>query len=275
MPPTTDAVTVPATPSGGATMPVLFFGHGSPTIVRENNAVTQQWRTFAESAPRPSAILAISAHWVTPQTRVTAMARPQTIHDFGRGLGADLFEHHYPAPGSPELADRIRTLLEPDLGAELDEQWGLDHGTWSVLLKAFPAADIPVVQLSIAGDLPSERHIAIGDRLRTLRRAGVLIAATGNIVHNLSVMDWDESAPAYDWATSFNETIKTAIASRDAGILANPYALGSAAALSLPTAEHYIPLLYAFGASTADDRITFAPDFVQYRSLSMTSIRWD
>ena len=273
MPSMPDAGIVPAAPRATA-MPVMFYGHGSPTIVREDNAVTRQWRDFAEKAPKPSAILAISAHWVTPQTRVTAMAQPRTIHDFGRGLGIDLFEHRYPAPGSPQLADRIRTLLAPDIGIELDEQWGLDHGTWSVLLKAFPAADIPVVQLSLAGNTPSERHIAIGARLRTLRREGVLIAATGNIVHNLSLMNWDESAAAYDWATTFNEAIKAAVAKRDARILADPYSLGSAAALSLPTAEHYVPLLYAYGASAADDRITFAPDFVQYRSLSMTSIRW-
>lgn len=273
MPPMPDAETAPAAPRG-TTMPVMFYGHGSPTIVRETNAVTRQWRDFAESAPRPSAILAVSAHWVTPQTRVTAMAQPRTIHDFGRGLGVDLFEHRYPAPGSPALADRVRTLLAPDIDTELDEQWGLDHGTWSVLLKAFPAADIPVVQLSIAGDTPSERHIAIGARLQTLRHEGVLIVATGNIVHNLSLMDWDEAAPSYDWATAFNETIKAAVANRDGPVLADPYALGTVAALSLPTAEHYMPLLYAYGASTADDRITFAPDFVQYRSLSMTSIRW-
>ena len=264
----------PAVPCG-TPMPVMFYGHGSPTVVREDNAVTRQWRDFAESAPKPSAILAVSAHWVTPQTRVTAMAQPRTIHDFGRGLGADLFEHRYPAPGSPELADRIRMLLAPDVGTEMDGQWGLDHGTWSVLLKAFPAADVPVVQLSLAGNTPSERHIAIGARLRTLRREGVLIAATGNIVHNLSAMDWDETARPYDWATTFNETIKAAVTSRDTAVLVNPYTLGVAATLSLPTAEHYVPLLYAYGASTADDRITFAPDFVQYRSLSMTSIRWN
>lgn len=142
-----------------------------------------------------------------------------------------------------------------------------------MLLNAFPAADFPVVQLSIADDTPSERHIAIGARLGTLRREGVLIAATGNIVHNLSLMKWDEDALPYDWATpSTND--QAAISSRDAQILADPYTLGRVAALSLPTAEHYVPLLYAYGASAADDRITFAPDFVQYRSLSMTSIRW-
>jgi len=255
-------------------MPVLFFGHGSPTNVREDNAVTRQWRALAESAPRPSAILAISAHWVTSDTRATAMASPRTIHDFSHRLGADLLQRFYPAPGAPGLVDRIASLLVPDIALVKDTQWGLDHGSWAVLSKAFPEADIPVVQLSLAGDMPSSLHIAIGERLRSLRHEGVLIAASGNIVHNLGVMEWDETAAPYDWATTFNEAIKAAVVRRDGETLADPWRLGVPARLSMPTAEHYVPLLYAYGATSVDDNVSFAPDFVQYRSLSMTSIRW-
>lgn len=258
----------------GTSMPVLFFGHGSPTNVREDNAVTRQWRALAESAPRPSAILAISAHWVTPDTRATAMACPRTIHDFSPRLGADLLQRFYPAPGAPGLVDRIASLLAPDIALVKDTQWGLDHGSWAVLSKAFPEADIPVVQLSLAGDMPSPLHIEIGERLRPLRHEGVLIAASGNIVHNLGVMEWDETAEPFDWAETFNEAIKAAIISRDVDTLADPWRLGAPARLSMPTAEHYVPLLYAYGATSGDDDILFAPDFVQYRSLSMTSICW-
>lgn len=255
-------------------MPVVFFGHGSPTIIRENNEVTRTWRRIAQNMPRPKAILVISAHWMTRGTAVTAMERPQTIHDFGRSLGADLFDYQYPAPGSPELAERVAALLEPITRVTLDHSWGLDHGTWSVLLKAFPDADIPVVQLSMDGRREPEWHVAVGRQLRPLRDEGILIAATGNVVHNLGVLQWNDSAKPYDWATQFNEYVKDSVRRGDVEALADPSPQGQAAAMSIPTPDHYLPLLYALGARDEADEPRFDPDFVQYKSLSMTSITW-
>ena len=255
-------------------MPVVFYGHGSPTIVRETNDVTRVWHNIAQSMPKPRGILVVSAHWVTSGTCVTAMTSPTTIHDFGRGLGADLFNYRYDAPGAPWLAERVQSLLAPKVAVQGDHRWGLDHGTWSVLLKAFPDADVPVVQLSLDQGLSPAGHLQIGKMLAPLREEGILIIGSGNIVHNLGVMEWADNAKPYDWATSFNEVIKRAIVSRDSGKLSNPMSEGVSAANSLPTSEHYLPLLYAFGASSEADNVEFAPDFIQYRSLSMTSVTW-
>ncbi len=257
-----------------ARMPVVFFAHGSPTIIREDNAITQKWRAIAESMPTPRAILCISAHWETNGTAVTAMAQPRTIHDFGRGLGADLFEYQYPAPGSPELAQQVADLLAPETPVKLDHGWGFDHGSWSVMLKAFPDADIPVVQLSLDRTLTAQEHLAVGRQLRPLRDDNVLIAASGNVVHNLPAMQWSDSAKPYDWATGFNEYIKDCVKRRDDKGITDLRSQGDAARLSIPSDEHYLPLLYAAGAADDQDNVEFGPDFVQYKSLSMTSMTW-
>lgn len=255
-------------------MPVVFYGHGSPTIVRETNDATRTWHDIAQSMVKPRGILAVSAHWVTAGTRVTAMKSPTTIHDFGRGLGADLFNYRYDAPGAPWLAERVQSLLAPKVAVKGDHRWGLDHGTWSVLLKAFPDADVPVVQLSLDQGLSPAGHLEVGKLLAPLRKEGILIIGSGNIVHNLRVMEWSDNAKPYAWATSFNEAIKNAILSRDSAKLCNPMSEGVSAANSLPTDEHYLPLLYAFGAASEADDVEFAPDFIQYKSLSMTSVTW-
>lgn len=255
-------------------MPVVFFGHGSPTIIRETNATTHAWRHIAQSMPTPRAILVVSAHWITDGTAVTAMESPKTIHDFGRGLGSDLFSYRYNAPGAPWLATRVEELLQPEVSVRRDYQWGLDHGTWSVLLKAFPDADVPVVQLSLDGRQSPMGHMNIGASLQPLRNEGVLIVGSGNIVHNLQLMDWSEVAQPYEWATSFNDAIKKAVISRDRDMILNPLSEGDSAVKSLPSSEHYLPLLYAFGAAGDNDNVQFSPDFIQYKSLSMTTITW-
>lgn len=255
-------------------MPVIFLGHGSPTNALEDNDCTRAWHRIARSAGTPRAILSVSAHWYTRGTGVTAMARPRTIHDFGRSLPAALFDLQYPAPGDPALAKRIHQLLAP-LPVFMDESWGLDHGTWSVLLKAWPAADVPVVQLSIDATQPGAWHHEIGRRLRVLRDEGVLIMGTGNVVHNLGVMQWSAQADPYDWATRFNQYVIDAIVDDAPERLFEPSTLGHDAALSIPSPDHYLPLLYALGARHAGDRVTIDPQHIVFKSLSMMSFMLD
>src|SRR5882762_9626213 len=197
-------------------MPVVFFGHGSPMNTLERNKYTESWRALGESIPRPKAILCVSAHWYTEGTAVTAMREPKTIHDF-YGFPQALFDVRYPAPGDPQLASRVRELLEP-VEVRLDESWGLDHGTWSVLKHAYPGAEIPVVQLSIDGTQPPQFHYEVGKRLAPLRDEGVLVAGSGNVVHNLRLMKRAGGAP-FDWAVRFNERIREALASRNHRVL--------------------------------------------------------
>lgn len=251
-------------------MPVVFFGHGSPTNALEDNAATRGWQKIAASIPRPRAILCISAHWCTRGSQVTAMSSPQTIHDFGRSLPAPLFECQYPAPGSPELAQRTAEVIAPS-NAILDESWGLDHGTWSVLCKAWPDADVPVVQLSLDVAQSDRGHYDIGQRLIPLRNEGILIAGSGNIVHNLGVMEWNEQAEPYDWAIRFNDYIKECIETGDIERLLAYPDFGEEARLAVPSPDHFWPLLYFLGALDADP-IQFTTDFIQYKSLSMTSL---
>lgn len=252
-------------------VPVVFFGHGSPTNVLEDNEATRSWQRIAADVGDVRAILCISAHWYTRGTAVTAMATPRTIHDFGRSLPAALFDCQYPAPGSPQLAERLQALLAP-VEVAADHQWGLDHGTWSVLSRAWPAADVPVVQLSIDATRPDRWHYELGQSLKPLRDEGVLVCGSGNIVHNLGVMEWNEQAEPYDWATEFNEFIKDCIASGDIDRLLTYPELGRAAQLAIPSPDHFLPLLYVLGARQPSDEVSFAADFVQYKSLSMTSI---
>lgn len=259
------------TGAGGATMPAVFFGHGSPMNAIERNASTASWERIGRAiAPRPQAILCISAHWCTRGTGVTAMARPRTIHDFG-AFPRELFAVQYPAPGSPALAARVRELLAP-LAVVPDQQWGLDHGTWSVLVKAYPEADIPVVQLSMDVALPPARHYEIGRRLAPLREEGVLIAGSGNVVHNLGRMNWDPATPPYPWAQRFHDYVRTAIAEDTPQRVVDYLSQGEDAALAVPSPDHYWPLLYVLGARRPADRVRFEVDAVEHGSLSMLSV---
>jgi 4,5-DOPA dioxygenase extradiol len=250
-------------------LPVIFFGHGSPMNTLASNRYTEAWRKLGASVPTPKAILAISAHWVTRGTAVTAMAKPRTIHDFG-GFPQALYDIQYPAPGDPALAARVRELLAP-LEVHLDQAWGLDHGTWSVLVHAFPDAGIPVVQLSIDGTKPARFHYDLGKQLAPLRDEGVLIVGSGNVVHNLMLMRRGDGAAAYDWSKRFNEQVRAALASGEHQVLIDFEHLGEDARLSVPTPEHYLPLLYVAALQAADESIDFAVDGYEAGSLGMLS----
>jgi 4,5-DOPA dioxygenase extradiol len=254
-------------------LPVIFFGHGSPMIALESNETTRTWRAMGAAAGKPKAILCVSAHWLTRGVAVTAMAKPRTIHDFGASFPQALFDQQYPAPGSPELAARVREILAPIPVALDDSGWGLDHGTWSVLGKAFPDADVPVVQLSMDAGKPPSWHFEIGQRLALLRDEGVLIVGTGNIVHNLPAMNWgDRLCAPYDWSRRFNDYIKTAIVEDAPQRAVDFESQGQDAKRSVPTPDHYWPLLYVLGARLPGDVPTFAPDHIEHGSLSMTSV---
>ena len=249
-------------------MPVVFFGHGSPMNTLDHNAYTEAWRKIGESIPAPEAVLCVSAHWYTEGTAVTAMSRPRTIHDF-YGFPQALFDVQYAAPGKPELARRVRELLAP-VGVALDDSWGLDHGTWSVLKHAYPNADVPVVQLSIDGTRPPQFHYELARRLAPLRDEGILVAGSGNVVHNLRMMR--PGAQAFDWAIRFNETIRKALSGRDHATLVDFAKLGADARLSVPTPEHYLPLLYIAGLQGDDESMTFPVDGYDLGSVSMLTV---
>jgi 4,5-DOPA dioxygenase extradiol len=251
-------------------MPAVFLGHGSPMNTLERNRYTEAWRRLGESLPRPKAILAVSAHWVTRGTAVTAMERPRTIHDFG-GFPKELYEVQYPAPGDPRLAARVRELLAP-VAVHADSSWGLDHGTWSVLAHVFPAADVPVVQLSLDATQPPAFHYQIARRLAPLRGEGVLVVGSGNVVHNLGLMQWDEGALPYDWAARFDEKVRGYLAAREHGSLVAFEMIGDDARLSVPTPEHYLPLLYIVALQRDDDRVSIFNDETVMGSISMTSV---
>ena len=250
-----------------ARMPVIFFGHGSPMNTLARNRYTEAWRKLGATTPRPKAILAISAHWVTRGTEVTAMARPRTIHDFG-GFPQALFEVQYLAPGDSGLATRVRGLLAP-MPVHLDQSWGLDHGTWSVLVHAFPDAGIPVVQLSMDGTKPARFHYELGKRLAPLREEGVLIVGSGNVVHNLMLMQRGEGIPAFDWAKRFNEKVRAALASGNHQALIEFERMGEDARLSVPTPEHYLPLLYIAALQAEGETMAFAVDGYEAGSIGM------
>ena len=247
-------------------MPAIFFGHGSPMNTLERNRYTDTWRKIGESTPKPKAILSISAHWYTQGTGVTAVDRPKTIHDF-YGFPQALFDVQYPAPGNPGLAARVREMLRP-VEVSLDLSWGLDHGTWSVLKHAYPDADVPVVQLSIDGTRPPRFHYDIGKRLAPLRNDRVLVIGSGNVVHNLSAMRRG-GGPAFDWAVRFNEKVRNALSSRDHQMLIEFEQAGEDARLSVPTPEHYLPLLYIAALQNDDEEMSFAVDGYELGSLSM------
>ncbi|MEM8934831.1 MAG: 4,5-DOPA dioxygenase extradiol [Pseudomonadota bacterium] len=250
-------------------MPVLFIGHGSPTTILTDNDATRGWARIGASLPRPKSILVISAHWYTRGTAVTAMAAPRTIHDFGP-LAPELFEMAYPAPGDPQLAARVQTLLEPTR-VTLDDSWGFDHGCWTVLKKAFPEADIPVVQLSLDHALSGQEHYALSQKLRPLRDEHVLIIASGNIVHNMSTLIWRDDAPTYPWGEKFRDHLVGHIRDRNFDPVIDYQQGGQDALHSVPAPDHYFPLMYALGASSDDDTISVENDFFQLGSIGMTS----
>jgi 4,5-DOPA dioxygenase extradiol len=253
-------------------MPVLFIGHGNPMNALQDNAWTRAWKTIGKRIERPRAVLAVSAHWYVRGTRVTAEEHPKTIHDFG-GFPAELSRVEYPAPGDSALAARLQNLLLPtQVTAATD--WGLDHGTWSVLAHVFPSADVPVMQLSIDRTQPPAFHYALGKRLMALREEGVLILGSGNLVHNLEAYAWgDHRAAPYDWAVSFEEQVKQLVVSRNHQPLLDYGTLGTDALLSVPTAEHYLPLLYVLGLQREKDAVAFPVSGVDGGSISMLAIR--
>jgi len=255
-----------------ARMPVVFFGHGNPMNALLDNAWTQCWAAIGAGMPRPKGILSISAHWYTRGTAVTAMRAPPTIHDFG-GFPRALFECQYAAPGDPALAQRVSEVLSP-LDVVLDDAWGLDHGTWTVLRHAFPAADIPVVQLAIDETRPARFDYEVGQRLRTLRDEGILVMGSGNIVHNLHAYAWGRHAvEPYDWALEFERKARALIAAGNHEPLIDYPSLGKEAMLSVPTPEHYLPLLYVLGASEKGEPVAFPVEGIDGGSVSMLCVK--
>lgn len=261
-------------PSQGKPMPVLFVGHGSPMNGIEDNAFSQTWQSLGREIPRPEAVLVVSAHWLTRGTFVTAMEKPRTIHDFG-GFPKELFDVQYPAPGSPAIAETTRTTIQKT-AVGLDHEWGLDHGTWTVVRHMFPDADIPVLQLSIDYHQSPQWHYELGRELAALRRKGVLIIGSGNMVHNLRMVAWDQLGTdgyGYDWALELNETFKAHISTGKHQSLIQYESLGQAAKLAIPTPDHYYPLLYTLGLQEPKEDVQFFNDKAVGGSLTMTGVR--
>ena len=253
-------------------MPAIFFGHGNPMNAVLSNYYTKSWEAIGRSITRPKAILSISAHWYLPGTAVTAMTAPRTIHDFG-GFPRELYEVRYPAPGNPELARRVLDLLAP-LTVETDQEWGLDHGTWSVLCHVFPKADIPVVQLSIDETRAPEFHYRVGKQLAPLRDEGVLIIGSGNIVHNLHTYAWGRhEVEPFDWAVRFERLARQLLLAGDDAPLVGYESLGRDALLSAPTPEHYLPLLYVIALRRAGEEVTFPVEGFDGGSISMLTVQ--
>ena len=254
-------------------MPAVFFGHGNPMNALLENEYTRSWARIGEQLPRPKAVLCVSAHWYFPATAVTASVKPRTIHDFG-GFPQELYQVEYPASGSHELASRVRDLLAPTT-VELDERWGFDHGTWSVLCHVFPHADVPVVQLSIDETKPPEYHYEIGKRLSPLRDEGVFIVGSGNIVHNLHTYAWGrQPVEPFDWAIRFEKQARDLLLSGDHAPLVAYETLGREAMLSVPTPEHYLPLLYVLGVSQKGEQVSFPVEGVDGGSVSMLAVQF-
>jgi 4,5-DOPA dioxygenase extradiol len=257
------------------TMPVLFIGHGSPMNAIEENTFTKQWRAVATTITKPKAILCISAHWETKGTFVTAMEHPKTIHDFG-GFPKVLFDTQYPAPGSTWLADETKKMITA-APVGLDESWGLDHGAWSVLKQLYPAADVPVIQLSLDYSKDAQFHFDLAKQLNGLRKKGVLIVGSGNMVHNFQYADFsamNDNTKALDWAIEANTNFKTLIAANNVQPLID-YKKNRAFQLSAPTPEHYLPMLYAMALRQKNETVSFFNDEIIGSSFSMTSFKID
>jgi len=254
--------------------PVFFIGHGSPMNGIEQNIFSKKWQEIGKTIDLPCAVLVVSAHWLTTGTLVTAMSEPKTIHDFG-GFPKELFDVQYPAPGSPFLAEETAKLIT-STNVGLDHDWGLDHGTWSIVRHMFPDANVPVLQLSIDYNKPAAYHYNLAKELYDLRKRGVLVIGSGNMIHNLRMIDWNNMAEpgfGFDWAKSLNETFKNKILSKDHKDLIEYDRLGEAARLAIPTPDHYYPMLYALALMNNKDDVSIFNDEYVGGSLSMTSFR--
>ncbi|SFQ50423.1 4,5-DOPA-extradiol-dioxygenase [Flavobacterium akiainvivens] len=256
-------------------LPVLFIGHGSPMNGIEDNEFSQTWKAMGQQITKPKAVLVVSAHWLTRGTHITAMEAPRTIHDFG-GFPQALFDVQYPAPGNPELAKEAKSLItSTNVGLD-DHEWGLDHGTWTVVRHMYPDADIPVLQLSIDYGREPQYHYDLAKQLAALRKKGVLIIGSGNMVHNLRMVDWQRlSEPnyGYDWAVEMNSIFKEKIGNHNHNDLINYQKLHKAATLAIPTPDHYYPLLYTLGLQDEEDSISFFNDKLVGGSLNMTGVK--
>ncbi|MCV9934356.1 4,5-DOPA dioxygenase extradiol [Flavobacterium sp. LS1R47] len=269
-----DLHTISQTFSNTDKMPVLFLGHGSPMNAIEENEFVAGFRNLAKTLPQPNAILCISAHWYTKGTKVTAMEIPKTIHDFG-GFPQALFDVQYPAKGSPELAVETKRILSP-VEIELDETWGLDHGAWSVIKHLYPEANVPVIQLSIDYTKSGQYHFELAQKLQSLRHKGVLIIGSGNIVHNLRLVDfhnYDRDNYGYDWAIEARQTINDYLQDGNFQPLINYEKMDKAIQLAIPTPDHYLPLLYTLGLKDKSEELSLFNDKLLAGSLSMTSVK--
>ncbi len=255
-------------------MPVLFLGHGSPMNALEDNSFVREFKKLGASLTRPRAVVVVSAHWETKGTFVTAMEKPRTIHDFG-GFPKELFEVQYPAPGDPALAKALATDVKTSEPVQLDQDWGLDHGAWTVVMHLFPKADVPVIQLSLDYRKPARYHYELAKQLSALRDRGVLIIGSGNIVHNLGKVAWDklDKPFAYDWAVEANSKMKLWMKEGNHHDLINYQKQGNAFKLAIPTPEHYLPLLYALALQNQNEPISFFNDEPVAGSLTMTSVK--
>ena len=253
-------------------MPAIFFGHGNPLNALQQNDYTKAWTAIGQTIPRPKAVLTVSAHWYLPGTFVTAMPTPRTIHDFG-GFPRELYEVQYPAPGDPDLAQRVNKLLDP-VSVGLDLGWGLDHGTWSVLCHVFPEADVPVVQLSIDETQPPAFHYELGKRLATLREEGILVIGSGNLVHNLHTYAWGRhEVEPFDWAVSFEKLARKLMLKGNDTPLVDYERLGREAMLSVPTPDHYLPLLYVIALQRRGEQVSFPVEGFDGGSISMLTMQ--
>jgi 4,5-DOPA dioxygenase extradiol len=255
-------------------MPVLFIGHGSPMNGIQDTEFSRRWKQMAKDIPAPTAVLVISAHWFTKGTSITAMDFPKTIHDFG-GFPKELFEVQYPAPGHPQLAKETVDLLQ-SAKVELNHDWGLDHGSWTVIRHMYPDANIPVLQLSIDYTKGPQYHYELAKELYALRKKGVLIIGSGNMVHNLGMVTWDRLSDdqyGYDWALKMNEKFKSLISEGDHAPLIHYEKMGRDALLAIPTPEHYLPLLYTLGVKNQKEGVSFFNDKTIAGSLTMTSVK--
>lgn len=253
-------------------MPVLFVGHGSPMNAIEDNDYSRTWKKIAEKIPKPEVILSVSAHWYTKGTKIMNDENPKTIHDF-YGFPKKLYEVYYNVPGSPQTAEIVKELISRE--TEYDNTWGIDHGTWSILVHMYPDRDVSVFQVSIDADATPEEHYKIGKELKPLREQGVLIFCSGNIVHNLWLVDWHQVNKGFDWAYEFDDYIYENIISRNHDSILKYNELGKIARLAVPTPDHFYPLLYALGASDEDDKISVYNKSCELGSLTMTAYLWE
>ena len=253
-------------------MPVIFVGHGSPMNAIEDNEYTKTWRSLGERLPRPEAIVSISAHWYTKGTKIMNEESPKTIYDM-YGFPKELYEIIYDSPGSPKLAGATKELISKE--TEYDNSWGIDHGTWSVLIHMYPERDIPVFQISVDAYAPPEIHYNIGKEIKALREKGVLIFGTGNIVHNLRLVDWHKKNKGFDWAYEFDDYIYKNILNNTHENIIKYDEIGDIAKLAVPTPDHFYPLLYILGASDKEDRVSVFNKSCELGSLTMTGYLWE